>query len=604
MSKKMKTIKYIKVLGLVAFLSATYVSSYAQEETTTYMNREMTLEREYDPSVQDANKVNTLPVVKEPEIRKIPIDYSAFTIPADPEKEIGLLSSGKIMTDMNYNKRKGYFNFAAGTYLNINGDFGYHILNTDKDMLNIFFSHRSTNGKVKYLQWDEKVKAKINDNLGGVNFRHYFDKATFKLGAQYGYSGFNYYGLPFEAITHTNAVTGEEFPPYLTVPDRKTNQVNQTIRGYIGVESKEEAPIGYMIDLDYTNFSYKYGWGKPADGPTEHTIATKFDLNIPLQTDQRVGISGKVNYFNYTTPENASHPSGVKYGYNFDNYAEVTLSPYYKINGGSWHLHLGVNAMFYTGDHKKFMASPNVLIDLQVADKTVLYAKATGKLQSNSLYEVSRINRYIDPTSRIYPTRNWLDGQIGLKSGVAPGFWFDIFGGYKVMSDDFFFMPNIAYLENDFGSRYNIMDNIDTKLLFVGLNLKYNYQKWFDINLKGVYNHWTADLGDEWDGTNNTEIKAYGRPKMEVNAGINIRPIDKVSIALDYYLATGRYSTHTLDDIKMKNINELNITGAYDINETFGAYVKLNNVLFQKYEMYYGYPLQKFSAMAGININF
>ena len=47
----------------------------------------MTLEREYDPSVQDASKVNTLPVVKEPEVRKIPIDYSNYTIAADPQKE-------------------------------------------------------------------------------------------------------------------------------------------------------------------------------------------------------------------------------------------------------------------------------------------------------------------------------------------------------------------------------------------------------------------------------------------------------------------------------------------------------------------------------------
>lgn len=68
---------------------------------------------------QDASKVNTLPVVKEPEVRKIPIDYSNYTIAADPQKEISLLPSGNIMTQMDYNKRRGYFNFGIGTYLNI-----------------------------------------------------------------------------------------------------------------------------------------------------------------------------------------------------------------------------------------------------------------------------------------------------------------------------------------------------------------------------------------------------------------------------------------------------------------------------------------------------
>ena len=85
----------------------------------------MTLEREYDPTVQDASKVNTLPVIKEPEVKKkMPIDYANFTIAADPAKEISLLPSGNIMTDIQYNKRRGYFNFGGGTYLNLNGDLG------------------------------------------------------------------------------------------------------------------------------------------------------------------------------------------------------------------------------------------------------------------------------------------------------------------------------------------------------------------------------------------------------------------------------------------------------------------------------------------------
>ena len=166
----MKTIYNVKTLCVVALLG-TAATVNAQEDTSKKQNleREMTLEREYDPSVQDASKVNTLPVIKEPTVKKMPIDYAGFTVPADPEKEISLLPSGNIMTDILYTKRRGYFNFGAGTYLNLNGDLGYHILSTDKDQLNIWFSHRSTNGKVKYLQYDEKVKAKLNDNLGGLN---------------------------------------------------------------------------------------------------------------------------------------------------------------------------------------------------------------------------------------------------------------------------------------------------------------------------------------------------------------------------------------------------------------------------------------------------
>ena len=151
------------------------------------------------------------------------------------------------MTDIQYNKRRGYFNFGGGTYLNLNGDLGYHILSTDKDKLNIWFSHRSTNGKVKYIDTDfDKVKAKLNDNLGGLNFKHAFEKLSLDMGIKYGYSAFNYYGLPVYSPESSVTLVPENF-------DRETNQVNQTIQAKIGVESKEDAPVGYLADRNIWN---------------------------------------------------------------------------------------------------------------------------------------------------------------------------------------------------------------------------------------------------------------------------------------------------------------------------------------------------------------
>ena len=602
----MKTIYNVKALCVVALLGSAAAAS-AQEDVTKEknLNREMTLEREYDPSVQDASKVNTLPVVKEPEVRKIPIDYSNYTIAADPQKEISLLPSGNIMTQMDYNKRRGYFNFGVGTYLNINGDLGYHILSTEKDKLNIWYSHRSTNGKVKYIQMDdEKVKAKINDNLGGINFKHVFDKTIFSIGAKYGYSAFNYYGLPI-ADAWSMMAEGS-----LDRVDRETNQVNQTIAANIGFESKEDAPFGYLLDLGYINFSHKYGLNKNIDGPTVHTLEAKFDLNAGFNGNMRIGLGGLVEYFNYNFPEAASN----SYVYEFKNHAEVMLSPYYKVEGDNWKIKLGANVMLATGDDAEFMASPNIAADVEVADKTELYVKADGKLYSNSMYDMSQINRYLYPMKELAPSRNWLNAILGIRSGVAPGFWFDVFAGYKITSSDVLF-SQVATSKPDFFSNFSeAIPDVDTKQLFVGANLKYSYQQLLDISLKGVYNNWKANQGDE-----SVELShAYGKPEMEVNANVTVRPIDKLSVALDYYLATGRYAfvknyweaeNHSsvsagAGEYKMNNINELNLTGTYTFNDTFGVYAKLNNILCQKYEVYYGYPLQSFSAMIGVNINF
>ena len=588
---------------IVCLLAAVGVSLFAnaQEDKKKEqdLNRQMTLEREYDPSVQDASKVNTLPVVKEPEVRKIPIDYSDYTLAMDPEQQISVLPSGNILTQMDYNKRRGYLRFGAGTFLNLNGDFGYHALSTDRDQLSIAFSHRSANGNVKYIQLpEEKVKAKINDNLGGITYGHTFDKATLNLKLNYGYSAFNYYGLWEPSYPYS-------YPFLSDAWDKETNQVNQTIAATIGVESKEGADLAYLVDLGVVNFSHKYGISKETDGPKETTFEAKFDVSKGFNENMRFGLGGLVEYFNYSLPAEKTMSDGSLYFCEFENHAEVMLSPYYKVGGENWNVKLGANVMLKTGEEDLFMASPNVAINAEVADKTELYLNANGKLYSNSMYEMAKINRYLDPTRELAPSQNWLDAIVGIKSGVAPGFWFDVFAGYKMTSDDVLFIPQFADLENGFGNFSQAVPNVDTKLLFVGANLKYSYQQLFELTLKGVYNNWKATYGEEWVGVADNDLPhAWGKPEMELNAGITVRPIDKLAVALDYYLATGRYTQWYTEEYKMNNINELNLTATYTLNDTFGFYVKANNLLAQKYELYYGYPMQRLSAQVGVNINF
>ena len=56
----MKTIYNIKALCVMALLgSVATVSAHEDKTKEKNLNREMTLEREKDPTVQDASKVNT-----------------------------------------------------------------------------------------------------------------------------------------------------------------------------------------------------------------------------------------------------------------------------------------------------------------------------------------------------------------------------------------------------------------------------------------------------------------------------------------------------------------------------------------------------------------
>jgi hypothetical protein len=120
-----------------------------------------------------------------------------------------------------------------------------------------------------------------------------------------------------------------------------------------------------------------------------------------------------------------------------------------------------------------------------------------------------------------------------------------------------------------------------------------------------------------------SELKPYGKPAFTGNAGINVRPVKPLTLSLDYCIMTGLYahfpsmnlnplhlSTYNPDlnfpsyNEPMKDIHDLRFRASWQFSDRFSLYAQFNNLLFQQRSMYYGYPMQPFSAMAGFNFNF
>ncbi|MDR1675199.1 MAG: TonB-dependent receptor [Tannerella sp.] len=592
----------IQILTIVV-LSGVSLSVEAQEPDSR-LNREMTLEREYDPTVQDASKVNRLPEVKDPEVTRRSIDYSPFTVPADPEKDFTVLPSGSILTEIPYNKRRGYFHFGGGMFMNLNGDAGYHILDTGKDLLNLYLSHRSTNGEVEYLNQypaypqEGKQKAVLNDNLAGLGFRHQFTGSVLRLGAEYGYTAFNYYGWP---LLTSSQMASSVWHGLDSLANRTDRQANQTVRGYAGIRSNRNAKIGYTADIDWTHFSQKYGRTKEVKGLSEDRITGLLDLNVRLgEKEQRAGLTARLNYFNYVYPFIRVDSLGYR------NYLETTLTPYYRIDGETWHVKLGANVMLITGDSSRLFVSPNIAAEMQIANRTVFYVNAGGEIGSNDAAGLAHRNRYIDYFSATLPSRTWLDATAGIRSGVTRDFWLSVFAGYKIIENAVFFVPYRNDL-SEFGN-YSTALQPDAAVFDVGAMLKYSYRGQVDVSLKGVYHN--ASFSSSGDNDTRTfgprleEMLPFGFPEVEINAGLTVKPVQPLTLALDYYLGANRCTWLYGEIAGLNNLNDLNLTASWNFNDTFGVYAKLNNLLFQKQELWYGYPMQSFNAMAGININF
>ncbi|HCC51929.1 MAG TPA: TonB-dependent receptor [Porphyromonadaceae bacterium] len=600
----------IQVVMMTALLSGVSLQSFAQEpdkkketgkeriERQQNLNREMTLEREYNPIVQDAAKVNTLPVVREMNISKRPIVYSDYAVPTSPNKEMNILPAGTLMTDVAHSKRNGYLHFAGGTRMNFNGDFGYHLLNTDRDKLGVYFSHRSTNGDVKFsVDSIAERKAKLNDNFGGLDFSHRFDAATLSLGGSFGYSAFNYYGIP----TNTFAAPVAE-------NDSATNQGNRYINAYAGVTSNRESSLGYHMGIDYKNFNQKYSLSEVYDGLTENNIGLNLGLSSPVNNDQRFGVDLKMNMLTYTEPG----ISDVKIdSAAFDNRYEITLSPYYRLENDRIKLLLGLNLMIVSQDETDVFVSPNVALDVPIANWSLFYINLGGGIESNTIYELSRINRYINPAFTPDASKTWADLKLGVRSNVATGLWFDIFAGYKYTESDIFYNPSsYDWIDKGFNN-VSMAFQPTSQRLQAGATLKYDYRHIVGFYLKGVYNHYNLKYLDTWKNVysvtepdKDDDLKAYGRPTFTFDAGLNIRPVKPLTLSADYSMASGAYACLNNENVKINTINDLRFRASWQFNDMLSVYAQFNNLLFRKHEMYYGYPLQPFSAMAGFSVTF
>ncbi|HCO68796.1 MAG TPA: hypothetical protein DIT04_13705, partial [Dysgonomonas sp.] len=233
-----KIYKTIIASFLITALVTVNVSAQSTAKKDTVLNRQVYLEREYNPTIQDASKVNTLPSLHRPQQRQYDINFeNALPSVNFSSYPIGNPGSGDIQTGIDYSKHRGYFRFGAGMYINLEGALGYRIVDGDNDRLDIFATHSFTDARIKYAEktgYDfDKVKAKDMENMVKLRYNHKFESADWYLSGSFLNDQYNYYGNPNQVIFIGGGTV---------TPDDDAFQKKQSISNIeveTGVQSKE-----------------------------------------------------------------------------------------------------------------------------------------------------------------------------------------------------------------------------------------------------------------------------------------------------------------------------------------------------------------------------
>lgn len=591
--------KTIFVIGL----GITSLAVSAQKDTT--LTRQVLLEREYNPTLQDASKINTTPDIYTPVIKQGSINFVSSTpqIKLDNNR-LGASAPSDIKTNVDFTKKRGYLMLGGGTNGNLDGTAGYRIVDGERDRLDLFANYDATSGKINYLDKEnylnKDVKAKYSNAGVNLKYQHTFDPSILTVEASFRNTGYNYYGNSFYP-------KGGVANPY----DYNSKQSVNLFTLGIGLKSSEtnEGNLKYIGNIGFSHFGNKYGPTSLTGGVSGEQIDLGVNVFTEFDTDKTMGIDGSIMYQTFGKED------WFKNDDVYHKYMNVQGTPYLKFLGENWDVNLGANVNFLFDVKVGFSIAPDIKANVRINDVNKFYAEIGGGVNNNTFLNILQENRYVNPATRVEYSKTLYDAKIGFSSGVVSGLEFDVFASYKQTNKDHLY---VYYPSENISSAWSLVGtplyaNVSTG--HIGGQLKTTLIPYTDLSAKITGYFYNVKYRDGYVTMilpeAISEKKAWGRPSFTAELNADVRPMDKLTLSVNYLYGGGRKGMYVdpvpasgWTSVKMKDINELNFRGEYQVTDWLSVNARLNNILYQRYELYYGYPLQGFNILGGVSLRF
>lgn len=611
---------------LISSLLLCALTVSAQNSADTTLNRNVTVERDFQPVIQAAGKLSTKPEVVETTVEAAKVEYSDYTADVQPGAEFNALLSQptRFSPGKAYN---GYLRGAIG-HPNTLFDFEYKLDDGKKSVLNAYAHHDG--------QWGLKADSKTKI---GLEFAHLFSACDLYFGVNGSNTYVHKYGHFYD---YNNIGTGYKngYLKDYTLTDK--DKVNLwSAEAYVGVKSNAKQEVQYKVQTGYLLFAV------PGQ-VNEHQLRS--ELSFDWSSDaHHVGAEVYIqNNFRQLT----GLASLVNTYHNIHNFR---IEPYYAYKSKRVQLHLGINLDMNLGrgqylsgvENLSFAPSPHVYLEAQVAKQWLtIYADAKGShgigtLQSHMdsnpfrLMEAGVISGHVASYTPI-------DAEVGFHIRPYRDLMIELHGGYAHMLNQ---TTLIAVTDNTTtysSSKLNELMALhagDLSYTYsdysrgkIGGQINYHYKDIIRINLHGDYYFWNAlkhednsynynqhcqELHDLLDNKHHT---VYDRANWEIGLRIDGRIDKHWSLYSDNYFGGSRLALATDGTHKLKPTIELDLGVQYEmwvgkqakmVNEDGGTTVRpepqpnltlffeLNNFIHRKNDIYYGYQSQGINFRLG-----
>ena len=191
----MKTIHLKYILTLIYFGISFQI--YAQRDTS--LTQEVEVIKAFKPTIAGADKINDMPKIEDPGIKKPNFNYSIFSQPLFNTSSINSLKAATMAAKPRENNGYGLVRAGMGSYYKPYAEVFFNSQNTKNTIFGIHGRHLSSFGKVN-LEGGDRVKAPFMENEAEMFIKYLFNKSVLSVNLNYDYDDFRYYGYPVESV--------------------------------------------------------------------------------------------------------------------------------------------------------------------------------------------------------------------------------------------------------------------------------------------------------------------------------------------------------------------------------------------------------------------
>ena len=616
----MNTNEHIRTHLIAALLLLLPLGMAAQEDTI--LNRNVTVERDFQPIINSAGIVSVKPVIVQQDIEPVEVTYSSYSQALSPAFNINPL--GCSLTTWEQPKPlHGYVSGGLG-HTNTAFDFGYRM--TDKKSkiaFDAFAHHRAA--------WGRYTVERANF---GLDVTKSFTSAALYFGADAENQFYTFSGRYVDSLGAIHIAKPSELKP-------EDKLALWTINTHIGVRSIGRGGVQYQFQTGYSAFLH-------GQNVKEHQIRTLARLEWNSQP-HRAGVNIRVSDFFLKVNDNSIADSL------YNSRHAIRIEPYYAYDRNRFHAYVGVNldmnfghGQLLSGNQNiAFAPSPNVHLEYDITrDWLAIYGEASGSYGEGSMQAYA--NRY--------PYRQYQDevvshhadayipvqAQLGLKIRPQANLLIDLHGRYELKLNQFTSCNPYYWEVQQFRGKNNVYGDYVFSNLHrwkIGAEITYHYQDIIRVFLAGAFYTGGMDSIEVPDASkgvaedetsffaavkdSNGKFRMFDRPRWDLRLNIDARinrhwsvyshnyfTGKRLALMYDEYLVPTAVSS-TDNGVRRKYsvgtfipTIDIDLGCKYEYNKWLSVFLELNNIIYRHNVFYYGYTNPGINFLLGASYKF